>query len=96
MTSSIVADEDGTVWEQHDFAVIRFDKETPWQLRAHNETIGRYESRTSAAVAIEDKEHPEYLHIEERTEFIPIECNCGSPEEHHDDCQIIVLWMANR
>jgi hypothetical protein len=63
-----------TITHENDYAVVRFDQDTPLTFRAHRLTAGRFTSRILAVLHIEDMReadsHPglDYLHVEERTE----------------------------
>lgn len=96
MTTTLMK-EDGVLYEAHEFHVHRYDDEVPFGLRAHSDTLGRFETLSSALQGLEDREHPENLHVETRVEYIEVECNCGTTQEdfnggwvHYDDCNIVL------
>lgn len=103
MTSKMIV-EDGVHYEEHTFHVHRYDAEVPFSLRAHSDTLGRFESPGVAAVALEERRHPENLHVETRVEWFEIECTCGGASEddkritdieHYDDCAITIAYQAH-
>jgi hypothetical protein len=91
--SSVMIIEDGVHWQEHTFHVHRYNDDVPLSQRLHEDTLGRFESSGIAAVQLEERKYPENLHVETRTEWIEIQCDCeaGEPSNnllHLENCAI--------
>jgi hypothetical protein len=91
--TSVLVKEDGVLYEEHTFYVHRYDDDTPLALRAHFDTLGRFETLSTCVEELEERKHPELLHYEKRTEWFEIECNCGDEVDHYDDCNTVQIAL---
>lgn len=91
-----------TIHHEEDYAVLRFDQDTPLTFRAHHLTLGRYPSRIAAVLKLEDMRedpavatHPglDYLHPEERTDSWDEEVTTEWVINQIDDYNTLV-WAA--
>ena len=104
MYSTIIDTERQVIVHTNDYAVLRYDDDTPMHFRRHDITVGRYPDAATAddrMTQLDELEgHPsaQYLHVEERSEEweTPLECTCASLTEdsfgqtiHYEDCLLI-------